>query len=372
VDIDDILAFFLHTIILEDHFDLLAPITHIHPFATIRRERLLPVPGSVLVRKGQKINATDIIAEVDLSPEYLMLDVARGLALPGKKADQYLQCKVGDNIVEGDVVAGPVGIMKRVVRSPRSGRVVLASDGQVFLKLVSSPFQLRAGLPGVVYELVGDRGAVIETTGALIQGVWGNSRVDSGLLHILAKEPDDVLQIDRLDVSLRGSVILSGHCAQREVLSAAEELPLRGLILASLDPTLIPHALKTGFPIIVIEGFGHFGMNSTAFKLLTTNEKREVALNAEPWDRFTGRRPEIVIPLPAAGELPVLRDISVFALDQTVRVLRAPCPGKIGKIVDLPSEPVPLPYGLFAQSGEIRLENGNTVVLPLANLEIVE
>lgn len=351
---------------------MLAPITHIHPFTSIRRERLLPVPGRVLVRKGQKVNSTDVIAEADLSPEYLMLDVARGLALPAQKADQYIQCKVGENIVEGDVVAGPVGLMKRVVRSPRNGRVVLASDGQIFLKLANPPFELKAGLPGNVYELVGDRGAVIEATGALIQGVWGNGRVDSGLLHILAKEPEDVLQIDRLDVSLRGSVVLSGHCFQREVLAMAEELPLRGLILASLDHGLIPYALKTNFPIIVIEGFGHLGLNSIAFKLLTTNEKREVALNAEPWDRFTGRKPEIVIPLPAAGELPVLREISVFALDQTVRVLRAPCPGKIGKIVELPAEPVPLPNGLFAQSGEVRLENGNIVVLPLANLEIIE
>jgi hypothetical protein len=36
---------------------MLAPVTHILPLATVQRQRVLPVPGRVLVRKGQEVAA---------------------------------------------------------------------------------------------------------------------------------------------------------------------------------------------------------------------------------------------------------------------------------------------------------------------------
>ena len=56
------------------------------------------------------------------------------------------------------------------------------------------------------------------------------------------------------------------------------------------------------FPIMVTEGFGAIPMNSAAFKLLTTNNKREATVNAEHFDRYTGSRPEVIIPLPISSE----------------------------------------------------------------------
>ncbi|MDD2694413.1 MAG: hypothetical protein PHD58_00630 [Anaerolineales bacterium] len=351
---------------------MFAPVRHVLPLTTIRRERLLAGAGRVVARKGQKLNAADVIAEAESSPDYLLLDVARGLGVAKNRADTYMQVKSGDEVVEGDLIAGPVGSFKRVVRTPRTGRVAAVGGGQVFLKLATTPFELRAGFPGIVVELVSERGAVIETTGALVQGVWGNGRIDCGLLSVLAKAPGEPLLPGNLDVGLRGSVVLAGHCAAREALAAAAELSLRGLILASLAAALIPTAQQVSFPVIVVEGFGELEMNPAAYQLLSTNEKREVALNAEPWDRFHGQRPEIIIPLPAPGELPTPREAAVFEADQQVRILRMPHAGKLGRLVEVSPAPTLLSNGLEARAGVVRLENGENVLLPLANLEVQE
>jgi len=350
---------------------MLAPVLHILPLTRIRRERLLPVPGKVLVRKGQKVATTDIIAEARLNPEHLLLNIARGLGLSEEKADTYLQCKTGMKVAQGDVLAGPVGITKRVVRAPKDGKVIVAGGGQILLELDSPPFELLAGLPGIVVHLIEERGAAIETTGTLIQGVWGNGRLDFGLMYVLMRSPDDVLTSDRLDVSMRGSIILGGYCKDAEVLKNAAGLPIRALILASMEPYLLPLAERLRFPILVVEGFGKRPMNSAAYNLLTTNERREVAVNAQPWDAFNGTRPEIVIPLPANVEPPLPPDTDTFSAGQQVRLVRLPFQGGIGTIVEIRPGVTPMPSGITVSAAEVQLESGEKVLVPLANLEVI-
>lgn len=350
---------------------MLAPVAHILPVTTIQRERVLPVPGRVLVRKGQKVNPVDAIAHANLSPEHILLNVAGGLGLGVLEIDEYIQRQAGELVSEGDIIAGPVGLAQRVVRAPRSGRVILIRNGKVLLEVDSPPFVLRAGLPGVVISLIPERGAVIEGTGALIQGVWGNGRVDYGLLHVLAKKPEDLLAPDQLDASMRGSVILAGFCGEKSVLQVAAELPLRGLILSSMASSLVSVAGKMEYPIVVVEGYGLLPMNSAAFNLLSTSDRREIALNAEPFDRFANTRPEIVIPLPTTEQPTEPLESVVFSTDQQVRIVRAPYKSQIGTIVALRQLMKILPSKVRAPAAEISLESGETVVLPLANLEVL-
>jgi hypothetical protein len=351
---------------------MLAPVRHILPLTTIHRERILPLPGRVIVRKGQKVAATDVLAEAKLTPEHLLLDVMRGLRLAEEQADQAIRCKAGMKVAESDVLAGPVGLTKRVVRTPRNGRVVLAGGGQILLEVDSTPFELKAGVPGSVYELIEDKGAIVEATGALIQGVWGNGRIDYGLMYVLIHTPDEILTMDRLDVSLRGAIVLAGHCNSVETLRVANDLPLRGLILASMEPSLIPAALKARFPILIIEGFGQIPMNSAAFKLLSTNERREIAVNAEQWNPVSGVRPELFIPLPASGDLPLPPETDTFNVGQQVHIVRAPYTGMNGTIVDVRPGMTVLPNGLAVQAALVQIENGEAALIPLANLEVLE
>ena len=346
-------------------------ITHILPGAAFRRERLMSTSGRIIARRGQQVNPADVVAEAVVRPEHLLLDVSRGLGLAPEEADHNIQRRAGDEVGEGDVIAGPVGIARRVVRSPRAGTVVLAGGGQVLLELEGVFSELKAGYSGVVSDILGDRGVVIDVVGSLIQGVWGNGKINYGLLNVLARQPDELVTPAMLDVSLRGSIVMACCCEDERVLASAEELPAKGLILASMDSSLVPAALKVSYPIMLVEGFGNIPMNQDAFNMLTSSSRRELSINAEPWNRITNTRPEVVIALTEGIQPAVIADSAAYAVGQTVRVVTPPYKGMFGTLTNLMPGLSILPSGIRAQAAGVRLLNGDTVQVPLSNLEII-
>ena len=350
---------------------MLAPVTHILPVTHIQRTRRLPTNGRVLVRTNQKVNAADVVAEAHQEGKHILINVRRALGLAStKETDSLIERKVGEKIQKGDVIARMGRAMPKVVRSPENGQIVAINNGQVLLEVESKLFQLRAGFSGNIVDLLPDRGVIIEAHGALVQGIWGNNQVDQGLLLVLAQSASEALTRDRLDVSLRGAVLLGGYCTDAEALKTANELPLRGLILGGMSAGLIPLANKLVFPLIVVDGFGPTPMNTAAFKLLSTNEKRETCLNAAPWDLSSGERPEVIIPLPVEGNLP--KETDEFKPDQVVRIQGAPYTGQIATLVRMRPWLTALPNGLRVPAADVRLESNEVVSVPLANLDVLE
>jgi hypothetical protein len=350
---------------------MFAPVAHVLPVTLVQRKRLLPATGKVLTRKGQKVSAAEVVAEANLTPSHVLLDIARGLGLPAAEADKYIQKQQGEEVAVGDVIAGPVGLARRVMRATQAGLVVLAGGGQVLLQLEGQPLELQAGLSGVVTELYPDQGVQVETMGALVQGVWGNGRVDSGLLAVLIKSADEEFTADRLDISMRGGVVLGGYCEDVAVLRDGEEQQLRGMILASMSSALVPEAMKVHYPVIILDGFGHLPMNSAAFKLLSTSGRREAVVNASQWDRLAGIRPEVILPLPPNTQPMNTTDVAQFSEDDDVRITHGPQLGKVG-ILNRLLGTVTLPSGIRALAAEVQMEDDERLVLPLANLEVLK
>jgi hypothetical protein len=352
---------------------MLATLTHFLPLTLIRRARLLPVNGRVLVRTGQKVNAIDVIAETNLEGQHVLVNVRRALGFQrSDEADRAVSFKIGDKVQKGDVLAEIRGLIPRLVRSPADGQVVSIAGGQVMIETASRPVAVKAGFNGTVSEINGDRGAVITTSGLLAQGVWGNRQVNTGFLVVVARSANDPLTRDRLDASMRGTVLLGGYCADEEALRFGNELPLRGLILGSMSTELIPTANLLTFPVILLDGFGKVAMNSSAWKILSTSEKREICLNACTWNTFTGERPEVVIPLPSeAAEPPGMAEHKPGA---TVRVCMPPNMGQIGVVVRISRTSQQLPNRVRTLVAEVELQNEEKTIItvPLANLDVLE
>ena len=350
---------------------MLAPVTHIVPLTKIRRARLLPAKGRVLVHVGQKVGASDVVAEARLQNQHTLVDVQRALNLASPaETRKLIDRKLGERLQTGDVIAETGKIFRRVVRAPANGVIVMISNGQVLLEVENPPFQLKAGLEGEIVEVIPEQGVLVETNGVLLQGVWGNGKINQGLLLNLAEKPDEELTPAKLDVSMRGAVVLGGWCSRPETLTAASQLPLRGLILGSITPNLIPAAEQAEFPILVLEGFGQIAVNSVAYKLLSTNEQRSIALNTAPWNAFSGIRPEAIISLPAPAEIGP--EVETFSPGQTIRVQSPPYLGKTGILAEILPGMTRMENGLRARAGVVRLENNQEVTLPLANLDVLK
>ena len=347
-----------------------APVTHLLPLTSIHRGRMLEGHGKVLVRVGQEVSAVEVIAEESSPNEHLLIDVPSALGLAQEQfSKDLLACKEGDRVEEGDVIAEAKKIFQRILRAPAAGSIVMVSGGLVILEVRNAPIRLQAGYTGSVVDVIPDRGAILEATGALLQGIWGNGRINQGLLKILVDDPYGEVKADHLDLNLRGGVVLIGHCSDASVLRAAQELPLNGLILGSMRADLIPVAENVEFPVILLEGFGRIPVNDAAFKILRGSENRDISLNAAPANPYRGERPELFIPLQEKGEYP--QETAAFKDGQTVRILSAPHQGAIGKLEEIHFEPVLLANGLRVKAATILLQNDERVPVPLNNIEVI-
>ncbi len=351
---------------------MLAPVSHVIPLTTLRRERLLPVPGRVTAHVDQKVSSLDVVAEARFGQEHRLVDVARELGMDPEAAQRMIQVKAGDIVTKGQGLAQRPGLVPVILRSPDNGRVLLVGSGRILMEIGEGTFELRAEIPGVITRQISDRGVEVTFNGALVQGVWGNGKVGLGLMLPVMSTPDELLVAEKMDVTLRGSILLAGHCSDPAVLQTAGELPVRGIILGSISPVALAVAAQQQYPIVVVDGFGKIPMNSAAFKLLTTNAKREVTLIAKPFDRFSGAKPEILIPMPVIEEQPQPREMESFAPNQQVRLTRPPHAGEVGTLTGLIPGLTLMPSGLRLAAGEVTLESGGQIIVPLANLEVLE
>jgi len=349
---------------------MLIPVTHILPVTLIERRRVLPIAGTVLVRAGQDVKADEVIATADLKGEHLSLDLARGLGVPKNKTTAYLKRSIGDELDEGAVIASRPGLVSRSVRAPRAGTLVAVGGGQALLQINRKPFELKAGIPGTVFKVEADYGAVIRVTGAWIQGVWGNGKIGTGGLYVAADSPDHVIRTADLDPSQRGQIMLAGHCNSPKILEALGQIKMSGLILGSMDTRLRPAASRMPYPIMVLEGFGKIPLNPVAYKLLSTSAQRDTTLNAARFDRALGTRPEVIIPVggEVASSVPV--ELEPLELGKRVRVLQSPYRGMVGTISQIAGNQR-MPNGLRTESVEIAFGEEEKVLVPVANIEIL-
>ena len=351
---------------------MLAPVTHHLALTTIIRKRVLPVDGDVVVKLNQKVSATDVIAEASFSQSHHLIDVARSFNIKPSVAEKMISLRVGDKVEAGTVVASGQGLVPRRLKVKHSGKVVATGGGQVLIDISKRDFQLKAGISGEVIEVIPNRGVVIREVGGLVQGVWGNGKIERGRLHVLAQKPNEILAASQFDISLRSLVILAGSCQDAESLKAAADITARGLILSSIHPSLLGLARKMPYPIIVTDALGKQPMSAMAFQVLSTNNQRDnVSLHAENFNRHKGTRPEIGIPLPQ-NDLPAEPlDVVDFEVGQTVRLVRAPHVGAVGKLIELPAKQQVLPNGLRVVAGQVKLDAGEQVTVPLVNLEVL-
>jgi hypothetical protein len=349
------------------------PETRVLPLTVIRRERILPMPGRVLVNPGDRVQPAQPVAQTEVSGEVSVVNVAHLLRVAPARAHKYVKVREGADVTMNTVIASRGLTSAGRIKSPANGFVyrIDRSTGRVLIKVVSRPLELTAYLAGTVSNVLAGRGVVIEATGALIQAALGFGGESYGVLQAVTKRAADPLKARAIDVTMHGAIILGGAWFDETVLEQAAQMQARGLIAGSMDGSLLEAARNAPFPILLTEGLGHIPMAAPIFKLLKSNVGREVSISALTRTRWGVQRPEILIPLPADSRPEPPAFGMPLAVGVRVRVMRGPRQGKVGSVTALPELPQQIETGARVHCAEVDLgsDDGRTLV-PFANLEI--
>jgi hypothetical protein len=246
-------------------------------------------------------------------------------------------------------------------------------QGRIILQETPELIDLEAGVNGQVVAVRSGRGAVIETVGALIQGVWGNGGTVIGALRM---EPDDGIEniySDQIDIQYRGSVIVTKKPLKATGLLVMENQQFGGIVAPGMDADLIEDALRASGAVFITEGFGATRFSPLVANLLNDLVGRQATVDALLPNRWQRQRPELVVNLPMrAGERPPGPNLGLMLRPgMTVRLTRAPYAGQIGQVSNLPKTPHLLDNGLRVPCAQVELVAGGTAFVPLANLEVL-
>ena len=349
-----------------------ASATKISSFTTIRRDRVLPEPGEVLVDPGDRVESTQVVARASIPGDFRILAVGRMLGILASEVQHSLQTELGSTVHRGDVIAKREGLLGRSVSCPIDGVVTATGGGRVLIEAKPLPFELRAHISGHVLAVENNQMITLGTAGALVQGFWGAGEESVGPLKFLTKRADEPLEARTIDASCHGRIIVAGMILDEEPLSRAEDIDAQGIVTGGLSPELLSAAKQLPFPLIVTDGFGDFPMMKGVFTLLKDHEEEEASISGQTETGHRARRPEIIIPLPNR-EPPVYQTqhAGEFEPGLRVRAVRAPYAGLVGTILDIPQFAQRMESGARVRCAEIDVGQDKPVVIPLVNLDVL-
>lgn len=352
----------------------LPSITKVKALTTIRRERILPQFGEVVVRATQEVSPVQVIARASRETGYQVLRASQMLGVSPETLPNYLLIEPGTAVRRGmPIMQGKKNFFGRAKRyaSPIDGVFHEVNNGYLILQNTPELIELRALMTSRVANLVPNRGVVLETTGSLIQAMWDSGMEAFGKLKIVAEAPDEVLKSDKIDSDFHGTIVVIGRIEDRRHLREIEDKGVKGLIAGSMPADLCRAARSLSYPVVLTDGIGNQSMADPIFQLLRQSEDRETSLFRRVPGR-RGSRPEIVIPLPT-GAVPEQSATAGAAVEvgQRVRVLRYKAGSPMGTIARLHSHPRLTEIGTRMPGADVELQNGEVVFVPYTNLDLI-
>jgi hypothetical protein len=360
--------------------------------AVIRKERKLPLWGDVLVNKGDRVKAEDVVARALLPGPVHPKNLAGELGISPSELKNALIAKKGESIKKGQVIARArvfFGLFKVEATSPIDGYLEDFSEitGQVILRENPIPVEVLAYLDGVVEEVIPREGVIIRTVAALVQGIFGVGGEKIGTLKVAVDSPYEILKSDRINENLKGAIVVGGKTADIEAINKAAEVGIKALVLGSVDDGVLREFVGydigvaiTGnenvpFTLIITEGFGDLPMAERTFNLFKKFEGLKASANGATQIRAGVQRPEVIIfrkDVDPFEEVEDKLESGHLDIGTTVRIIRDPYFGEIGTVIDLPNEPIVIETESKVRVLKVRLMDGREVVIPRANVELIE
>ena len=363
----------------------------------IRKSRNLPLPGDVIVKKGDTVNSDDIVARTNLPGKVHSVNVVNRLAILPNDLRKNMLKKEGDSVVKDEPIAETspfIKMFKSICLSPITGVIESISDitGQVLLREPPKPVQISAYIDGKVVEVLENEGVVIETNATFIQGIFGIGGETTGELQIIVNSPEDIVKPEDIKEVHRGKIIAGGSIIYSDAIKKALDTGVRGIVVGGIRDKEINELLGydlgvaiTGsedinITIIITEGFGQIKMAQKTFEILKHREGSVASINGATQIRAGVVRPEVIIPYNeedssemSSESMPSRSEESAgISIGDPVRIIRNPNFGMLGKVKALPSELQAIETEAMARVLEVEFPGGKTAIVPRANIEAIE
>ena len=368
---------------------ILTPSLIVSPNMKIRRVRDLPVPGTIHTSIGARVSGAQVVASAERAGDLEIVRVAERLGIEPNEVKKGLAVSNGQVVKQGDLLckhSGLFGLFRSVLQSPVDGVIEFFAErtGHLGIRLAPKRVELTAYITGRVIEIEPGKSVVIESSAALMQGIFGVGGERRGQLEQLSTRPDEVVSIDHIPDNCEGLILYGGMRPTGEALAAARQRGATGFICGSIDDRTLKDYVgfdigvavtgdeDVSMSLIITEGFGDIPISPRAIDLLSAHRGREASINGATQVRAGALRPEVIIPLPTEEGMdsvaePAPRGLSVGA---NVRLIRFPFFGLQGEVVELPHALERLDTGAQARVLRAKLADGRVVTVPRANVEL--
>jgi hypothetical protein len=361
----------------------------VSPDTLVDKVRRLPIKGEVLVKEGDAVHHDSVVARAMLPGLLQTIKLAEKTGMEPKDAVALFSLKVGDAIEKGQMVAetkGFFGFFKTEVFSDFTGVVENISEitGNVLVREPSIPVDMSGYLDGKVKAVMPEEGVIIETRGAMVQGIFGVGGERNGVIRVAVASHEQVLEAKDILDSDAGKILIGGSGVTADAMKRANELKVAGLVVGAVRDVDLTNLLgydigvaitgqeEINTTILATEGFGRLNMAERTFKLLKSLEGRRASMNGATQIRAGVIRPEIIAPeeKAAAGDPPG-HQASLLDLGTPIRVIREPFFGRLGTVTGLPSQLQTVDSGAEVRVLQAKLDDGREVLVPRANVEII-
>lgn len=339
----------------------------------LRRKVMLPEEalGQIEVKPNQMVDIRDRVARGIIPANYRVIEAQQILRLRHPEQLAELMFKnVRDRVQAGDVIAGKDPERGRRVMSPVMGVIAFVGDGRIVVQEAPQIISLEAGVAGRVTQVIQRRGVIIQASGALVQGVWGNGRDVVAVLRMAPEAGIETITEDTLDTTYKGEIVVTRHPLTEKALHIADIRAFDGIIAPSMSADLLERVEALEVPVMLTAGFGSILMSSSTLAIFSELDGRQAALDAVTPGRYGSRRPQVVINRPLTEEAPAETGQVALRKGIRVRITREPYFGTIGTVVDLPQQPQRLANGLVVPCAMVDVLEAQPVAIPLGNIEL--
>lgn len=356
--------------------------------AVIQKERRLPLKGEVVVALGAEVRRNQVVARTELPGDVATLNIVNRLGISPQELLGFMLKKEGEPVVEGEPLAETRPLIKwfkTTVDSPVSGTVESISQvtGQVILRKAPRPVEVLAYVDGIVEEVIAQEGVRIAARGAYIQGIFGVGGECWGALYLAVDDPDAEVRV--IGPEAKGKIAVVGSLITLATVEQARQAGAVGLIGGGMrDQDLrdllgydlgvaITGAEEIGLTVIITEGFGRIAMARKTFDILQACAGMEASISGATQIRAGVLRPEIIVPMDIGIEEEKGGGGSEgLQVGDVLRVIRMPYFGQIGRVSGLPAELQQVESGALVRVLEVEFDGGERVVVPRANVELIE